>query len=62
MLVGKYLVEISIGSFTDKILYGVTVIKEDGDTYIRDFDTDSCFESLEEVEEYLKTLKDGTNN
>lgn len=45
--------ELSAGVFADTELFGVTTVVN-GE---RNIDLDKCFESREEAEEYIKTLK-----
>lgn len=58
--IGKYIVEISTNQKNEIIgkLYGITVIAKDrNNNYKRKTILDDCFNTYEEVEQYLKKLE-----
>ena len=57
--IGKYIVELSTNSNNELIgkIYGITVIKQIGNTYIKDDNKSVARFNMQDVEKYLKELE-----
>lgn len=53
---GRYIYELSTGTFMKIRLYGVTVLKLNEAEIIRNFDFNKSFDSLEEAEAHIRQL------